>query len=126
MLRHFLKPGLVHHSLVRFLVIHVATDMLNQSIAKVRSSNHRVSLTLRLDTVCVTYGNACCDGTSERCCMTGVGCVSSGSICSSATGDNAGAVDGAGLPDEMLCPEVKGVAAKLAAGSVLDNDCAPT
>ena len=55
-----------------------------------------VSASLSDSTVCVTYGNACCDGTSERCCMTGVGCVSSGSICSSATGDNTGAIDEAG------------------------------
>ena len=57
--------------------------------------------------------------------MAGVGCVSSGSIGSSATVDNTGAADGAGLPDERHCPE-EDVAVELAAGSALDNDCAPT
>ena len=34
-----------------------------------------------------------------------------------------GALEGASLPDEILCPETKGVDAKGPAGSVLDVDC---
>ena len=40
---------------------------------------------------------------------------------SSATVDNIGATDGAGLPDERHCPEVEDVAVELAAGSALDK-----
>ena len=58
--------------------------------------------------------------------MAGVGCVSSGSICSSATVDSTGALDGAGLPDERRCPEVEDVAIEVGAGTALDKDCAPT
>ena len=58
--------------------------------------------------------------------MTGVGCVSSGSTSSSATGVNAGAHDGVGRADEILRAEVDGIGIELATGTVLEDDCVPS
>ena len=53
--------------------------------------------------------------------------MSSGSISSSsATGVNAGAHDGAGRADEVLCAEVEDIGIELVTGTVLEDDCVPS
>ena len=51
------------------------------------------------------------------------GSVASGSIASSATVDNAGALDGVGRADEILRAEVDDVGVELATGTVLEDGC---